>query len=199
MADQKKPVDNPERVPTDTKDHARIISVDHMAPCLDTARLHQLEQAFRKWAVDSPRADVRVSRLRILITFLLIRYTGAKLNEVLALDLFQDIDKEKHAVIYGGTGSDTASKSRTVHLSESLCHEVLELIRTPLFREKQDRMPDLDPGFVRRKFYERAAACGFAKKLGGPEAIRRARAVELCRAICPCPQSRKSWDTPPPV
>ena len=191
MAEKKKPVDNPERVSADTKGHARIISVDHTTPCLDTARLHQLEQAFRKWAVDSPRADVRVSRLRILITFLLIRYTGAKLNEVMALDLFQDIDKEKHAVIYGGTGSDTASKSRRVYLSERLCHEILEMIRTPQFREKQDRMPDLDPGFVRRKFYERAADCGFAKELGGPEAIRRARAVELMQGNLPLPAVQK--------
>lgn len=191
MADQKKAVNHPERVSADTKDHARIISVDHTAPCLDTVQLHQLEQAFRKWAVDSPRADVRVSRLRILITFLLIRYTGAKLNEVLALDLFQDIDKEKHAVIYGGTGSDTASKSRTVHLSENLCHEILEMIHSPLFKKKKGRMPDLDPGFVRRKFYERAAACGFAKQLGGPEAIRRARAVELMQGNLPLPAVQK--------
>jgi len=191
MADQKKPVDNPERVSADTKDHARIISVDHTAPCLDTARLHQLEQAFRKWAMDSPRADVRISRLRILITFLLIRYTGAKLNEVLGVNPLTDIDTEHPAVTYGGSGPDTGSKSRRVYLSERLCHEILEMIRTPQFREKQDRMPDLDPGFVRRKFYERAADCGFAKELGGPEAIRRARAVELMQGNLPLPAVQK--------
>jgi molybdate transport system regulatory protein len=191
MADQKKHVVNPERVSADTRDHARIISVDHTAPCLDTAQLHQLEQAFRKWAMDSLRADVRVSRLRILIMFLLIRYTGAKLNEVLAFDLFKDIDKEKHAVIYGGSGFQTGSKSRTVHLSKTLCREILEMIRTPLFKEKQGRMSDLDPGFVRRKFYERAAACGFAKELGGPEAIRRARAVEMMQGNLPLPAVQK--------
>jgi molybdate transport system regulatory protein len=191
MADQKKNPDNPEWVSDDTKDHGRIISVDHTAPCLDTAQLHQLEQAFRKWAIDSPRADVRFSRLRILIIFLLIRYTGAKLNEVLGVNPLTDIDTEHHAVTFGSTGSETGSKSRTVHLSESLCHEILKLIHTPQFEEKQGRMPDLDPGFVRRKFYERAETCGFAKELGGPEAIRRARAVELMQGNLPLPAVQK--------
>ena len=187
MTDQKKSLETPTVPLSDTKDHSRIISVDHTDPCLDTVQLHQLEQAFRKWATDSPRADVRFSRHRILITFLLIRYTGAKLNEVLALDLFKDIDKQKHAVIYGGSGPQTGSKSRIVHLSETLSHEILELIHTPMFKKKQGRPPDLDPGFVRRKFYERAAACGFAKELGGPEAIRRARAVEMMQGNLPLP------------
>ncbi len=165
--------------------------MDHTAPCLDTAHLYQLEQAFRKWAVDSPRSDVRLSRLRILITFLLIRYTGAKLNEVLGVNPLTDIDTTHHAVTYGITGPDTGSKSRKVHLSESLCHEILELIRTPLFKAKQSRTSDLDPGFVRRKFYERAADCGFAKELAGPEAIRRARAVELMQGNLPLPAVQK--------
>ena len=192
MTDKEKTPDNPAWLSSDTKDHSRIISVDHTDPCLDTARLHQLEQAFRKWAMDSPRADVRFSRLRVLITFLLIRYTGAKLNEVLALDLFKDIDKKKNAVTYyGGSARRTGSKSRTVHLSETLCNEIVKLMHTRLFKKKQGGVPDLDPGFVRRKFYERAAACGFAKELGGPEAIRRARAVELMQGNLPLPAVQK--------
>lgn len=38
------------------------------------------------------RADVRLARQRILAIFLLIRYTGAKLSEVLNLDPLQAID-----------------------------------------------------------------------------------------------------------
>jgi len=191
MADQNNPSDNQKQVSADGRDHSRLISVDHTDPCLDTAQLNQLEQSFRKWTTSSPRADVRFSRHRILITFLLIRYTGAKLNEVLAVDLFKDIDKKNNAVTYGSTGPQPGSKLRTVHLSEALCHEILELTHTPLFRKKKGRMADLDPGFVRRKFYERAAACGFAKELGGPEALRRARAVELMQGNLPLPAVQK--------
>jgi molybdate transport system regulatory protein len=37
------------------------------------------------------------------------------------------------------------------------------------------------------KFYERAAACGFPKELGGPDAIRKSRAVELMQNNLPLP------------
>jgi molybdate transport system regulatory protein len=40
---------------------------------------------------------------------------------------------------------------------------------------------------VRRKFYERAGACGFLKQIGGPEMIRKARAVELMQGNMPLP------------
>ena len=53
---------------------------------LDSVQLDQLEQSFRSWAEESPRGDIRLARRRILVIFLLIRYTGAKLNEVLLCD-----------------------------------------------------------------------------------------------------------------
>ena len=187
MADQKKFTQNQDVSPSGEKDHSRIISVARTGPCLDTAQLNQLEQSFRKWATDSPRADVRFSRCRVLITFLLIRYTGAKLKEVLGVNFFTDIDTQNHAVIYGPSGSETGVNPRMIHLSEALFHEIRKLTHTPGFKEKSDRLPDLDPGFVRRKFYERAAACGFDKELAGPEAIRRARAIELMQGNLPLP------------
>lgn len=187
MAEPKKPPQGQDVFSSGGKDHSRIISIVNTGPCLDTAQLNQLEQSFRKWAIDSPRADVRFSRHRILIIFLLIRYTGAKLKEVLAVNPFKDIDTQSHAVTYGCGGPETGAKPRTVHLSKALSNEIQELIHTPGFKKKSGRLPDLDPGFVRRKFYERAAACGFDKELGGPEAIRRARGVELMQGNLPLP------------
>ena len=40
---------------------------------------------------------------------------------------------------------------------------------------------------MRRKFYERAQSCGFPRELGAPQAIRKARAVELMRNNVPLP------------
>jgi molybdate transport system regulatory protein len=191
MADQKKTQDNEKKISADRQDHSRIISIAGTDACLDTGQLNQLEQSFRTWATDSPRADVRFSRHRILITFLLIRYTGAKLNEVLAVNPFTDIDTKDHSVTYGSSGTAAGLKPRTVYLSKALCHEILKLIHTLPFKKKPGRLSDMDPGFVRRKFYERAAACGFDKELGGPEAIRRARAVELMQGNLPLPAVQK--------
>ena len=52
---------------------------------------------------------------------------------------------------------------------------------------KTKGMLEVDPGFVRRKFYERAEACGFNKHLGAPEIIRKSRAVELMQNNMPLP------------
>ncbi|MCA1793171.1 MAG: hypothetical protein LC660_04730 [Desulfobacteraceae bacterium] len=68
MADQNNPLQDQDFSQPDGKDHSRIISIADADTCLDTGRLNQLEKSFRKWATDSPRADVRFSRHRILIT-----------------------------------------------------------------------------------------------------------------------------------
>ena len=69
---------------------------------LDPTQLTRLEEDFRSWAEVPSRADVRASRKRILLIFLLIRYTGARLHEVLTLDLSKQVDVSKGVVRYGG-------------------------------------------------------------------------------------------------
>ena len=182
MAGKKNAPARPGRSPA-AAGHGRIISSPGGNRCLDTNQLDRLEQSFREWAAAAIRDDVRQSRRRILLVFLLIRYTGAKLNEVLALDPFADVDPGKQTVFFGG---DEAAK-REVHIPESLCKEIQMALMDPGFRESLGKLFDVDPAFVRRKFYERAQACGFAKNLGGPEMIRRARAVELVQGNMPLP------------
>ena len=87
-------------------DHGRIISITEEGNCLDTIQLNRLEQSFREWVEESARKDVRLSRWRILLIFLLIRFTGAKLNEVLVLNPFEDIDTGKSAVFFKSTDVD---------------------------------------------------------------------------------------------
>ena len=164
-------------------DHGRIVSVSDRENCLDTLALERLEKSFRKWAQTPRRADVRLSRQRILIIFLLIRYTGAKLNEVLALDPFEDLDPEHLSVVFKAGGDP----GRRVRISESLFREIQAALADPEFKKTLKNRLHVDPGFVRRKFYLQAEACGFAKQMGGPEMIRRARAVELMRGNMPLP------------
>jgi molybdate transport system regulatory protein len=171
----------------DGNDHGRIVSIGDRDKCLDTTQLNRLEQSFREWADHSPRADVRFSRRRILLIFLLIRYTGAKLNEVLALNPFEDIDPVRHVVFFRYTCAVIKSDPREVQISEALSNEIRDTLANPSFKDASPDMLNIDPGFVRCKFYERAQACGFSKRLGGPEAIRKARAVELMRGNMPLP------------
>lgn len=171
--------------------HGRIVDSPDDDQHLDSVQLGRLEDAFRQWAQASPRADVGLSRRRILIVFLLIRYTGAKLNEVLALHPLADIDFDRQTVTFRGTGPDGRHGSRSVEISRNLSGEMQAALADPAFRGFLANRFGVDPGFVRRKFYERAQACGLAKHLGGPEMIRQARAVELMQASMPLPAVQK--------
>jgi molybdate transport system regulatory protein len=167
--------------------HGRINSGPAKDQCLDTIQLEQLEQAFREWATGAVRADVRQSRRRILLIFLLIRYTGAKLNEVLALDPSADFDFDRHVVFLGRAAAGGKEAGREVHVPESLCGQLRTALIDPASKNGERKPFEVDPAFVRRKFYERSATRGFAKRLGGPEAIRKSRAVELIRGNMPLP------------
>jgi molybdate transport system regulatory protein len=151
-------------------------------PCLDTEALARLEAAFRDWAGASPRRDVRLSRRRVLLIFLLIRYTGARLSEVLALDPAADVDGQRCRVRFGASAAEGV---RQVRISEALATEIREALADPDFSGAIGDRFGVDSAFVRRKFYERAQACGFEKRLGGPEMVRKARTVELMQAKMP--------------
>jgi molybdate transport system regulatory protein len=153
--------------------------------CLDSEQLNRLEQSFRTWADAASRPDVRLSRKRMLILFLLIRYTGAKLNEVLTLDPFRDIDVEKQTVSFHNSEDGIDQSAREVPISESLSHELKTILNDQDFRESIKNGFSVDPAFVRRKFYERAKACGLSRRLVGPEMVRRSRAVELMQSNMP--------------
>lgn len=167
--------------------HGRIVLTPDQGQCLDTVQLGRLEQSFREWVDRSSRADIRRSRRRVLVIFLLIRYTGAKLNEVLALNPFTDIDADRPAVFFRNTPADARSGSREVQISASLYRELRNIIAAAVPADESLNNLAADPAFVRRKFYERAENCGFPKRLGGPEIIRKARAVELMQGNVPLP------------
>jgi molybdate transport system regulatory protein len=173
--------------PPESSGHARLIASTEPDRCLDTVQLDRLEQSFRQWARDAARQDVQMSRQRILLVFLLIRYTGAKLNEVLALDPFVDIHSERQVVEFGKPEAAPGRTSREVQIPEALAREIEAALQDTSFRQSLGSLFKVDPGHVRRKFYERAQASGFPKELGGPDAIRKSRAVELLQNNVPLP------------
>jgi len=151
-----------------------------IAKYLDTAQLKRMEQSFRQWVNTPRRLDVRTARLRILLIFLLIRYTGAKLNEVLDLAPLRDIDYKRRSVFFR-----SGQSAREVQISESLTSEIRSTLSDANLISSVHDTFNVDAGFVRRKFYERAHACGLLKRLSGPEMIRKARGAELMQGNLP--------------
>jgi molybdate transport system regulatory protein len=170
--------------------HARV-SMTNETRCLDTVQLNRLEKSFRDWADSKSRSDERLSRMRILLIFLLIRYTGAKLNEVLTINPFHDIDHNRHLVVFGKPGTPSNRPPREVQISENLSLEIQAALENLPFKKSLRNLFRVDPGHVRRKFYERAIACGFPKGLGSPDMIRKSRAVELIQNNMPLPVVQK--------
>ncbi len=166
--------------------HGRIFSTPKKDKYLDSVQLNQLEQSFREWTEAAPRPDVLSSRRRILLIFLIIRYAGAKLHEVVTLDPGRDFDFDKGFVILG-RARGKSSHRRKVQLPGKLCHDIRSLITEPSLKKEKQELFQADPGFVRRKFYERAEACGIPKQLGAPEVLRKSRAVELMQSNLPLP------------
>ncbi len=167
--------------------HRCIVSAADAGSCLQSEQLARLENSFRRWAESASRPEVRLSRRRILLIFLLIRYTGAKLNEALTVDPLRDVDHDRHSLLLRNADDGGEPGAREVPISETLSNEFRAMLSVDTFREfiKNTRRPD--PGFVRRKFYERTIECGFSKQMGSPEMIRKSRAVELMQGNMPLP------------
>jgi molybdate transport system regulatory protein len=163
-----------------------VFALSPGAKVLDIVQLAEMEQAFRKWAKDSPRQDIRRSRQRILLIFLLIRHTGARLHEILNLKS-DDIIFEDRVVRLGSTRSGSF---RSVEIPDDLVKDLRSFIKKYKFI-KDESLFLIDPGHVRRKFYERAEACGLPRDFGNPSTLRRSKSVELLRANLPLPAIEK--------
>lgn len=145
---------------------------------LDTLDLARLTGAFRAWADRPKRTDVRASRRRILVLYLLLRYTGAKLGEALSLRPERDFDEARALVLLGGANG---SPGREVGLPRELARELGRALQDPNLLDRGPEPLRVDEAHVRRKFYERADECGLPREAANPSALRRSRAVELLR------------------
>jgi molybdate transport system regulatory protein len=153
---------------------------------LDTLQLAGLEKAFRAWAEAPGRRDVRASRKRMLLAFLLLRFTGAKLGEVLDLEPARDL--EAGGVRLGRSDKDLG---RSVSIPEELARDLAAALADPTLAGYLPKLFAVDQGHLRRKFYERAAESGLPQDLVNPTVLRRSRAIELLREGLPLPMVQK--------
>lgn len=163
----------------------RLVPVPDAENCLDLQQLQDLELSFRRWAKSAKRPDHRDSRYRILLVFLIIRYTGARLNEVLSLDLQEDFNGDHNTLRFCKRQSNKDSSCREVQIPETISKDIMALTADAELRWPGGSILRIDPAHVRRKFYEQALAIGLPSSLGAPETLRKSRAVELMRSNMP--------------
>ncbi|MDL2317330.1 TOBE domain-containing protein [Desulfovibrio sp. OttesenSCG-928-A18] len=135
--------------------------------------------SFADWCQDAKNPIQRRSRSRLWLAFVLMRYGAMRLGEVLALNDCTDFDRERCLVLVRG------ANARAVLLPKQIMRQIGELLDSPMFAGIRGEALNLDPGYLRRKFYERARACGLAGGLFNPRIIRHSRAIELLRGGVP--------------
>ncbi|MFZ5450481.1 MAG: TOBE domain-containing protein [Thermodesulfobacteriota bacterium] len=150
---------------------------------LDSEQLEALTSSFRTWYQKASRPDIRRARGRVWLVYLALRYTGARLGEVLALDDRTDIDAVRGVIKFWGDGPRTGEALREVQLPEAAMAEITAYLQDTT--ELRGSVFQLDQGYVRRKFYEQAQAINLPQELGNPRVLRNSRAIELLRSGAP--------------
>jgi molybdate transport system regulatory protein len=121
---------------------------------------------------------------RIWLAYLLIRFTSAKLGEVVAIQE-RDVDLVR-GTLRLGAGKDGRA-GREVQLPRDVVQALRAYLEDPDTGRTAGEVFRLDQGFVRRKFYQRADACSIPRDLASPRVLRASRALELLRGGVPLP------------
>ncbi|WP_231038949.1 TOBE domain-containing protein, partial [Nitratidesulfovibrio oxamicus] len=146
---------------------------------LTSEQLDELTATFLAWFGAASTPVQRRSRGRLWIAFLMLRHGALRLGEVLALDDAADLDPVRQQVIVRGHGG------REIQMPGPVMREVQGVLDDPMMFGLRGRVFRMDQGYVRRKFYERAAECSIPKEYLNPRVIRHSRAVELLRGGVP--------------
>ncbi|KHK03270.1 TOBE domain-containing protein [Desulfovibrio sp. TomC] len=151
----------------------------HEPNFLSAEQMQRLDAAFTAWVSKAKGKRSVVSRNRARLVFLLLRATGAKLGEILAIDDRTDFVLAYRKVLLGGGKGEDAKPRREVYLPGELHAELKQLLRDPDYTPHRGGIFHLDQGYMRRVIYDRASEAGIPKHLANPNTLRRSRAVEL--------------------
>ncbi len=184
----------------------RLFTVSEGVRRLEGPQLEALTRAFEAWVEAARDERIRRSRERVFLVYLLLRYTGARLGEVLALDERSHFDFRRGVVAIPAEPGESPPQCDTATAENAarevpLPDDVIDRIRRYCARHDPDssnsmapfdksaipreRLFDVDPGFVRRKFQEQEAAAGLPKELLNPRVLRASRAIELLQGGMP--------------
>lgn len=166
---------------TGLSDAGNAFHVPEGVKYLDTPQLTELGQAFERWYKDTSGSATKRARGRVWLTFLVLRFCGAKLGETLALDDQTDFDPDQ-GLLHFQSGSEGA---RAIQLPEEVTREIQTFLASPENASLHGKVFKMDQGHVRRKFQEVGALCGLPGELSNPTALRRSRAIELLRGDMP--------------
>jgi molybdate transport system regulatory protein len=174
--------------PAKPPDPARIFNIPEDVKYLQPEQLGALTEAFRAWRAAAVGPSRRQGRGRVWLAYLLLRFTAARLGEVLALDERVDLDLARGIVTLGrgGPGGQAdGSGGRAVQIPEDVAQDLAGFLAEPANQGLAGQVFHLDQGYMRRQFQARGAECGLPRELANPRVLRKSRAIELLRQGVP--------------
>lgn len=127
--------------------------------------------AWEIWADEPDTVARRVSRARMHLLFVLIRYGALRLAEARSMDVHKSIDSQT------GQIRITGPYKRIIMLPVPPMRHIRRIMA--MEESRQASFLNIDDGFCRKAFYDVAGGAGIARTLAGPRALRVARAHEL--------------------
>ena len=163
-------------------------------------QINALTAAYQKFFDTAPSPKQYVRRGRHWMIFLVLRYTGARLSEVLSINPDSDVDYrngelklltlKQHAP--RGLHTKKRPPSRIIPVPSNLIAEISNYrLQVSQYMSKGEVSKDddnpfhIDAASFRKRFYKLAAESGIPKDLGHPHILRHSRSIELLRAGIP--------------
>lgn len=146
---------------------------------LTRQQLEGLTLCWEQWEAAAVTRVQKSMRARLHLFFLLLRYGGLRLGEVLTLRARSAIDTVTGMLRVSG------SNAREILLPVSAMRNIRRILSLPQADE-----PDFlqfDKSFLRKKFYAVGDIMGLPSSVVGPRAIRYSRGLELLELHVPMP------------
>ncbi|MDO9530173.1 MAG: site-specific integrase [Syntrophales bacterium] len=160
------------------------ITVDRPMQYLAESQVNSMTSVFQEWYDTSPTKAKRKSRGRYWLTFLVLRYTGARIGEVLSIDDKVDIDFRNTEIrLITLKRHNSKVQSRIVPVPGNVTSEIATYVAE--FPDQRGKVFKLDQSNFRQVFCERATTANIPREMAHPHILRHTRAIELLRAGVP--------------
>ena len=156
---------------------------------LSAVEVDRLTETFQAWYDSAPTNHQRKARGRYWLVYLVLRFTGARLGEVLKIDDQVDINTRASEIRITTLKRRKAQPKRIVPVPANVCAEIATYLME--FSEMRGKVFRLDQGNFRRVFYDRARDAGVMREtyrtdakrekeiFPHPHTLRHTRAMEL--------------------
>jgi integrase len=148
---------------------------------LKQAQIESLMKVFQDWYESAPTVFARRVRGRYWMAFLCMRFTGARIGEILKINDITDVDFS-HGEIRISLGREARSP-RAIPVPPSVTEILTEYLGE--FPGMRGKVFALDQGNFRREFYRRAEEAEIPRELSHPHILRHTRAIEMVQAGVP--------------